>query len=914
MMKREELINKYLFVELLIYVAVAYFLLSDYWYAITEKEQNYLTGLFIALLLWRVITALIVKSSSLDETTEHGLFHWPSLTSGLFGGLIWGGLPVYLYLLNIDGITLDIRFVLANTAIAMIALASSGLIATSYFAYVLPAFGLPLALNVHADNIVMTVIWGGVLLIALMTSNTLFEMGRILGRYQRASKENRDIYTKLTASRDEALRMMSDVEKANTVIQNKERERKLAEAKIAASERELNRILQDMTDTYFRVDRRGRIIRISPSVRQLLGMEQEQLIGELFSSIFSDGVEYKKVDSELTEHFGLVENLEVQMRHQQEINVWVSINAHYYKNQKDEIDGFEGIARDITDNRLAAEALHQEKERLRVTLESIGDAVITTNTAYEVEYINPVGEKVTGWNYEEAFLKQLDDVLQLFEDDKTSRVQLPLETWTKEGKAAALSEPALLMSRKKESSVIELNGAPIFDSNKQVVGTVLVFHDVTKLRSLATQLAYQATHDPLTGLVNRLEFDNLVQTALDSTKNKGANHVLCYIDLDHFKAVNDTSGHPAGDELLKQLTELMQSKLRKSDTLARLGGDEFGLLLNGCDISRGEEIAEKIRSAVENYRLVWNGNSHRVGTSIGIVPINQESSDITEIYRAADSACYMAKEGGRNRIHILMSDDEVVAEQHSNMQWLQRIQHALENDLFELHSQPIVNLDEKIEGKHIELLLRMIDSGNLILPRAFMPAAERYHLMPQIDRWVIKHAFRELMDNIAAGVNITTCAINLSGQSLSDETLYSYIIEMLKESALSPKIICFEITESAVLSNIDIAKDFIQKLRQIGCRFALDDFGSGFSSFEYLKQLPVNYIKLDGSMIHDISKNRTSLAMVKAINYISQVMGLKSIAGFVEDEETLKALKSININNVQGYYLGKPEFFAHKED
>ncbi|MCW8887594.1 MAG: EAL domain-containing protein [Gammaproteobacteria bacterium] len=917
-MKSEQLINKYLFVELLIYVAVAYFLLSEYWSAIAEGDQPYLIALFVGLVVWRIMTSLIVKSASTEEIAEESSIHWPTLSSGLFAGVAWGGLSIILYLLNIDGVGQDLRFALVNAGLAMIILPASGLLASSYLAYALPAFGLPLAFSIYIENIVMVPIWGLLLLLSLIISSALGEMGRMVERYQRASKENRDIYSKLSTSRDDALRMMRDLERANLAIQDEARERQNAEAKIVASEKELNRILQDMMDTYFRVDRGGRIIRISQSVRQLLGLSEDQLIGLPLSSIFSDDGQYKKVGDALSDHFGMVENLEVKLKHQQEMNVWVSINAHYFKDKNGEIDGFEGIARDITESRLAAEELYQEKERLRVTLGSIGDAVITTNTSCEVEYINPVGEEMTGWRVEDAHGKPLQEVLNLYEDDNVSRVQLPFKKWIKEGESAALPEPAMLVSRQKKSSVIELNGAPIFDSKNRVIGTVLVFHDVTKLRTLAMQLAYQATHDSLTGLVNRLEFDNLAEQALESAKNDGINNVLCFIDLDHFKAVNDTSGHQAGDELLKQVTDLMKSKLRKADTLGRLGGDEFGLLLNGCDVESGREIAQEICDAVDQYRLEWSGNSHRVGTSIGLVPIDQRAESLTEIFRAADSACYVAKEEGRNRVHVLSHDDEMVAEQHGKTQWLQRIQHALESDLFELHSQPITSIDGKGgEGKHIELLIRMIDkedTSKLIPPGAFIPAAERYHLMPEIDRWVIRNAFMQLVDPDERGKNISSCAINLSGQSLSDDTLYPYIMAMFKQSGVSPRKICFEITESAVVSNIEMAKEFIQKLRKIGCRFALDDFGSGFSSFEYLKHLPVDYIKLDGSMINDIANNSTSLAMVKAINYISHVMGMKSIAEFVEDEETVAALKSVNINYAQGYFLGKPDLFGVKAE
>jgi len=920
-MKEQDLLYKFLVIELAVYSLVAYFLTGRYWGTLGEQYQFYLLALLGLVLGVRLFSTVGIRLSHPDDgrgEAESG--HWLSLGGNLIAGVGWGILPVVLYLMDIKGISQDFMFPLANAGIAMLSLAASGMMANAYLAYTAPAFGLPLLLSMHTGQTGMGMIWGGLLLLSLVVARASHSIFGMVGRYRKLSRGNKELYEKLMRSRDEALQAKRSVEQVNTAIKAEIKERKLAEERIAASEHELNRILQDMIDTYFRVDKDGNIRRISPSVQSMLGLQPDMLLGSPFVSLLADSTQLDQLQRTLIERYGIAENIEVRFRHDLGHDVWASLNVHSYKDGNGQVAGFEGVARDVTESKMAAEALFQEKERLHVTLESIGDAVITTNTRYEVEYINPIGESITGWRSEEAKGQKLEEVLRLVDEEHGKPISLPLAKWVREGVRVALSDPAVVCDREGNgTSAIELNGAPIRDSENHVVGAVLVFHDVTKLRSLAKQLAYQATHDALTGLINRREFDLRVQNALHSASDKRISHALCYIDLDQFKVVNDTSGHHAGDELLKQITSLMGKQLRQSDTLARLGGDEFGLLLNGCDIERAEQIAEKIRKSVAAFRFVWEENTYRVGTSIGVVSITGESSSLPELLSAADSACYVAKELGRNRVHVYQQDDQAVAEHHGKMKWLQRINDALENDGFELYFQPIGSIDgETEEGQYGEVLLRMQNPSGpdkqLIPPSAFIPVAERYHMMPQIDRWVVRHTLQALVSGEGAFADITTCAINISGQSLGDMTLYDYIVDMLEETGVAPHRICFEITESALVANIDGAKLFINKLRKHGCRFALDNFGSGLSAFEYLKSVPVDFIKLDGSLIHDVSKNHVSLATVRAINYITHVMGMKSIAEFVEDEETVTALKSASVNYVQGYWLGKPHFFSKAPD
>jgi diguanylate cyclase (GGDEF)-like protein len=424
-------------------------------------------------------------------------------------------------------------------------------------------------------------------------------------------------------------------------------------------------------------------------------------------------------------------------------------------------------------------------------------------------------------------------------------------------------------------------------------------------------MSYQATHDSLTGLINRREFENRINQALEHAHNEGVRHTLCYLDLDNFKVVNDTSGHIAGDELLKQLTIKLRLELREADTLARLGGDEFGILLEGCSIENAREPAEALRKIVEDFRFVWDNTAFRVGVSIGLVPITCDSGTLTDVLSAADSACYVAKDQGRNRIHIYEPDDEALMERHGQMQWVQRIQHVLEQNRFRLFFQPIAKLNRGPGEKntmHGEVLIRMLDDEQRIVgPGAFIPSAERYLIMPQVDRWVVSNTFKMLMlDRDKVVERVSTCCINLSGQSLSDERFLDFLVDEIRNSGVPPELLCFEITETAVIANLCNASRLISKMREMGCRFALDDFGVGLSSFGYLKNLAVDYLKLDGCFVKNMVADNIDHAMVKAINQIGHTMNIRTIAEFVEDQETLQAVRQVGIDYAQGYAIARP--------
>lgn len=570
-----------------------------------------------------------------------------------------------------------------------------------------------------------------------------------------------------------------------------------------------------------------------------------------------------------------------------------------------------GTVQDITERKLAEETLFQEKERAQVTLQSIGDAVITTDAEARVDYMNPVAEQLTGWSLAEAKGLPLLSVFHAVHEGTRDVQECPATLALREQRIAGLASNTVLIRRDGEEFSIEDSTAPIRDRQGAVIGAVVVFHDVSNARVMANQLAYQARHDPLTGLFNRSEFEVSVQQALERARDGHRQHAVCYIDLDQFKVVNDTCGHMAGDELLKQLAGRLQERVRSNDILARLGGDEFGVLLDGCPLDKAWEIADDLRATAKKFRFAWQGKTFDVGVSIGLVPLNGESVSLAEVLSAADSACYVAKDEGRNRVHVYQADDRALARHRGEMQWVSQIHQALEEDRLCLYYQTMQPLDSKAASeRHIEVLLRMQGlDGQLVLPMAFIPAAERFNLMTTLDRWVIRTTFDFLshQPGNGGGSRLITCAINLSGQSLCEDTFLDFVVEQLQRVDIQPAQICFEITETAAVTHLSRAMRFISTLKGMGCRFALDDFGSGLSSFGYLKNLPVDYLKIDGAFVKDMVADVIDRAMVESINNIGHVMRMQTIAEWVEGEAALALAREIGIDFAQGYAVSTPQ-------
>ncbi|MEQ1637988.1 MAG: EAL domain-containing protein [Methylococcales bacterium] len=436
---------------------------------------------------------------------------------------------------------------------------------------------------------------------------------------------------------------------------------------------------------------------------------------------------------------------------------------------------------------------------------------------------------------------------------------------------------------------------------------LLVCEDITETRQLNEKIAYQASHDALTGLGNRSQFENHVKQAVASAQADRLQHVLCYLDLDQFKIVNDTCGHLAGDELLRQLGDLFKKNIRRHDYVSRLGGDEFGILMHDCSVQEAFVACEKLRDIVRDFQFAWENRSFSVGVSIGLSAITLTSSNAVDILKEADVACYAAKNKGRNRVHVYRPDDEELAMRQGEMQWVERIRQGLTQNRFCLYGQPIIAIDHYDEGLHFETLVRFVDdNGRLIPPGAFLPAAERYGLASAIDRWVIKQLFKWMVEKEGFLQNLAVCSVNLSGASLSDETMLAYIYEQFDTWKIPPHKICFEVTETAAIGNLSFATNFIHQLQFKGCLFSLDDFGSGLSSFAYLKNLSVDYLKIDGLFVKDMLEDEVDLAMVKSINEVGHVMKKKTVAEFVENEKIFNLLKTLGVDYAQGYGIGKP--------
>lgn len=550
----------------------------------------------------------------------------------------------------------------------------------------------------------------------------------------------------------------------------------------------------------------------------------------------------------------------------------------------------------------AEDALYHEKERLQVTLHSISDAVITTNADGELLYINPVAEVLTGWTLASAVGHPYHTVFQLT-DSSTPCPDLVAEAIAT---AQTQRDPQLkLVHRQVGSLLVEAAVSPIRDADGEVQGAVLVFRDVTEQRRLSQEMAFQATHDELTSLGNRRAFEATLALCFARTREQVVTHVVCYLDLDDFKVVNDTCGHTAGDELLRQIAQLFQEVLGPDDHLCRLGGDEFGMVLTEQTLSQALRVAERLQQSLAAYRFVWQDQSFGVGVSIGMVQLDAYSESVGALLQAADSACYVAKDSGRGRIHVYATDDPALAQRYGVMEWVSRIENALRNDRFVLYAQPIVPIAHgPARGLHCEFLLRMRDAqGGLVLPGEFMPAVERYHLAARVDRWVVSQALGWMVRHQD---QIEQCSINLSGQSLGDTQFMAFVLETLAVTPMPCHKLCFEITETAAIGNLHAAKDFIDTLRKLGCKLSLDDFGSGLSSFAYLRNLPVDVLKIDGQFVRDIATDAISQAMVKSIHEIGCLMGKETVAEFVETPAILDVLRGFGVHYAQGYSVGYP--------
>jgi len=577
------------------------------------------------------------------------------------------------------------------------------------------------------------------------------------------------------------------------------------------------------------------------------------------------------------------------------------------------VDFYSTIARDITERKQLESRLANEKERAEVTLGSIGDAVVRTDAEGRIEYLNSVAEELLGASSAEVLGRTIGTIFTLIHETTREPLENPVEACLRERRGLGRTNLSLLLRRDGGELSIDDSVSPIVDRDGAIMGAVLVFHDVSRARTLSRQLAHQASHDFLTGLVNRHEFERRVGRALHRAQEDGSTHALCFLDLDQFKVVNDTCGHVAGDELLRLLAAVLQKKVRRRDTLARLGDDEFGVLLESCPPAQATRVVAELLAAVQEFRFVWEGQPFTLGVSIGVVAITPLSESLPAVLRDADAACYAAKERGRNRVHFYEPNDALMAHRQGEMQWVSRVTSALEEHRFRLYGQAIIPLSpQENQRTRCEVLLRMVErDGTIVAPGAFIPAAERYNLMGAVDRWVVQEVITMYAARQRHWRSRPIASINLSGASLGDPTMLSYLREQLARHNLPPETLCFEITETAAVANLALAAQFIRELKALGCWFALDDFGSGMSSFGYLHSLPVDELKIAGSFLRHIETDPVEYAMVEAIHRVGHVMRLKTVAEGVESLETLETLRAIGVDYAQGFAIGRPEPLDH---
>lgn len=678
---------------------------------------------------------------------------------------------------------------------------------------------------------------------------------------------------------------------------------------------ELNKVHDEYTELYnlspvgyFNLSREGIILKANKKAATLLGWNVEQIIDKPLSAFVHH--------TSLNTYYDFISQpkvlrppsvCELKFARRRGLPFDALLEVYCRRNKRGAITDVIVLLSDISESKEYEHALLAEMDRAQVTLHSIGDGVITTDADGIIDYMNPIAENLTGWSTQMAIGNRLQTVFHVINEKSHKPIANAVRQCLKANEVINLGEECVLVGKFGQRFAIQHSIAPLKDRNGKVLGVVVVFSNVTEARNMAQQIAHQATHDSLTGLVNRREFEKRLNNAIKSAKDSNTQHCLCYLDLDQFKIVNDTAGHVAGDELLRRLTILLKSKIRSRDTLARYGGDEFGLLLDNCPLERAYKIANSLLVAVRNFNFKWEGRTFHVGVSIGLVPVTEETSNAAEIMSQADVACYAAKDLGRNQVHIYENKDDKVTQRHSEILRVADISDSIKANRFKLYCQPISPLQSSSDTpKHYELLIRSIDiDGKIELPETFIPAAERYGMMANIDRWVIHSAFNRYVELFDPSENIKI-AINLSGNSLTDSSLLHYVRQNIIDSGIPSANVCFEITETAAIGNLEQARTFITELKELGCQFALDDFGSGLSSFTYLKNLPVDYLKIDGSFVRDMTSDPISQAMVAAINEVGHIMGIKTIAECAENNEIISQLRKLGVDYAQGYAISSP--------
>ena len=652
-----------------------------------------------------------------------------------------------------------------------------------------------------------------------------------------------------------------------------------------------------------------RILLANESAAGLVGLEPAQLVGRDAADLVKPAYRalFRKTIAKRIAGEDAPRRIDMQLINGGETGIWVEAQSSTIE--------FRGrpaiitVARDVSYRKSLEVSLSRSKRQAQYTLESIAEGVITTDNDGRIDYMNLAAETMTGTNRDDAAGHRIGELFSLLDDADRRPLGDPVERCLAIRRRVNMGRRAMLVSVDGEHEYsVEVTASPVRGPGNSIAGAVVVIHDVSELRGLTRQMSYQAAHDALTGLINRREFERRLDEAMDSAHADEAVHMLFYMDLDRFKAVNDTCGHLAGDNMLREVASLIKDQVRDSDFVGRLGGDEFGALLIGCPIDKAQQLANDICNAIADYRFVWKDKIFNIGVSIGLVEISHTSGTLQDVMSAADSACYVAKQQGRGRVHVYSARDEAVARERGDIQWLRQLQEALHEDGFELAMQPIIAMSGGAEtGPAAEVLIRLTDSrGKQTESAAFLRPAERYQMMPQIDRWVINATLMAITSGELRLPAQRSCAINLSSQTLGDEAFLNFVVDALDRSGVAPAAICFEVTETAILSNVQHAQRFIEVLHGIGCEFLLDDFGSGLGSFSSLKHLPVDYLKIDGAYTRNLQTDEVNQEMVSAMIKLARKMEFRVVAEQVEQQEDFDWLRDVGVDFVQGHFVDAP--------
>ncbi len=652
-----------------------------------------------------------------------------------------------------------------------------------------------------------------------------------------------------------------------------------------------------------------KILLANESAASLIGLEPAQLTGRDVADLVKPAYRalFRKTMTKRLAGQNTPNRLEIQLINGNESGLWVEAQSSTIEfNSRPAILT---IARDVSHRKSLEVSLSRSKRQAQYTLESIAEGVLTTDNEGRIDYMNLAAESLLGVKRDDAVGHRTAELFKLVDDVDRRSLGDPVERCLAIRRRVNMGRRAVMISNDGEQEhSVEITASPIRGPGKSISGTVVVVHDVSELRGLTRKMSYQATHDPLTGLINRREFERRMDEAMDSAHAEEAVHMLFYMDLDRFKAVNDSCGHLAGDNMLREVAALIKEQVRDSDFVGRLGGDEFGALLIGCPIDKARQIASDVCDAIAKYRFVWKDKIFNIGISIGLVEISHVSGTVQDVMSAADSACYVAKQQGKGRVHVYSAKDEVIARERGDIQWLRELQDALHEDSFALAVQPIIAMSSNVNtGPAVEVLIRLPDgSGKTVKTSEFLKSAERYQLMPQIDRWVVNATLAALASGDIKLAGKRSCSINLSGQTLADEAFLGFVVEGLDRTAVSPSSICFEVTEKAILNNVQHAQRFIEVLHGIGCDFSLDDFGSGLGSFSSLKHLPIDYLKIDGMYTRNLNTDEVNQEMVSAMIKLARTMQFRVVAEQVEHQEDFDWLRREGVDFMQGHFVESP--------